>query len=77
MLRCSRILRTILANQEQLMASMADLNAKADAIKTSVDQLIARPSVATQADLDALGEKLDAINVDVNAALNPSSPPAS
>lgn len=54
---------------ELLMETIADLSAKLDAIKTAIEALKnAPPPVATQADLDALGAKADAIQADLPPA---------
>lgn len=59
---------------EEKVETIADLNTKLDAVKTSVDALIAEvaalknapPAVATQADLDGLGAKVDALHAALN-----------
>ncbi len=59
------------------MAAIDDLNAKIDALKTTVDQLIALPAPpvgTSDAAIEAVSAKVDAIQADVNAKLAPPAP---
>ena len=72
-------LNNLFSDVEKIMASIADLNTKLDAMKADVDAFIAEhnaPPVATQADLDALGERMDAIHAEAQAAMAPPAAPA-
>ncbi len=54
------------------MLDSAGLSAKIDALKTSVDALIALPSNPPPVDLQPLGDAVDALKAEVDAKLTPA-----
>lgn len=60
------------------MSKLTDVQGKLSVLQADVDLLVAKQVTggASDADLDALGVQIDAIDTEVKNALNPPAPPA-
>lgn len=72
--------RTINLNQENTMATVADLNTKLDELLKDVSRVLALVSnaplpAATQAEVDALATRIDSLDADVEAVSPEPVPP--
>lgn len=72
--------RTIEMNQENIMATVADLNTKLDELLKDVSRVLALVSnaplpAATQAEVDALAARIDSLDAGVEAVSPEPVPP--